>query len=94
MDIRRDSPTFSQWTSVILSESNKKQMWIPPGFAHGFLVLSENADFEYKCTDYYDGDDEYSIAWNDPELGIQWPEASPILSARDLNAPNFRDIFG
>ncbi len=83
VDIRPDSPTFGQWEGVILSEQNKWQFWVPPGLAHGFLVLSESADFEYKCTDYYDPDDEGCLIWNDPAVGIQWPLADPLLSDKD-----------
>lgn len=86
VDIRQDSPTFGKWEAVILSEENKKQFWVPPGFAHGFLVLSDIADFEYKCTDYYDPSDEGSILWNDPELNIPWPIENPNLSAKDKSA--------
>ncbi len=84
VDIRKDSPTFGQWAGVILSEENKRQFWVPPGLAHGFVVLSETADFEYKCTDYYDPSDEGCLIWNDPSVGIEWPEGiEPILSAKD-----------
>lgn len=86
VDIRQGSPTFGQWEAVILSEENKKQFWVPPGFAHGFVVLSDIADFEYKCTDYYDPSDEGSILWNDPELNIPWPIENPNLSAKDKSA--------
>jgi dTDP-4-dehydrorhamnose 3,5-epimerase len=86
VDIRQKSPTFGQWHAVILSEDNKKQFWVPPGFAHGFVVLSSMADFEYKCTDYYDAFDEKSILWNDPDLSISWPIKDPILSEKDANA--------
>jgi len=92
VDIRKESSTFGQWESVILSEENKTQFWIPPGFAHGFLVLSEIADFEYKCTNYYDPDDEGSILWNDPTLDIPWPIDEPILSDKDINAPLLTDL--
>jgi dTDP-4-dehydrorhamnose 3,5-epimerase len=92
VDLRRDSPSFGQWHGVVLNENNKRQLWVPPGFAHGFLVLSDVADFEYKCTDYYDPDDEGSISWNDPELAIEWPEVSGIkLSDKDAGAPAFSD---
>ena len=94
LDIRSDSSTFGQWEGVILSEENKNQFWVPPGFAHGFLVLSETADFEYKCTDYYDPSDESSILWNDPDLNISWPLDDPILSKKDASAEkwvNFKD---
>lgn len=83
VDLRPESPTFKQWVGEILSESNYKQLWVPPGFAHGFLVLSTHADFEYKCTDYYYPDDEICLAWNDPEIGIEWPTDNPTLSAKD-----------
>lgn len=92
VDIRPDSNTFGQWEGVILSEENKKQLWVPPGFAHGFLVLSDVADFEYKCTDYYDPSDEGSILWNDPDLKIDWPMLNPILSEKDSSAPCLVDI--
>jgi dTDP-4-dehydrorhamnose 3,5-epimerase len=92
IDIRKESPTFGEWESVILSEDNKKQIWVPPGFAHGFVVLSDYADFEYKCTDYYDPSDEGGILWSDPELDISWPISNPILSAKDENAKLFFDL--
>jgi dTDP-4-dehydrorhamnose 3,5-epimerase len=86
VDIRKGSATFGEWEGVILSEDNKKQFWVPPGFAHGFVVLSDIADFEYKCTDFYDSTDEGSILWSDPDLGIQWPVQNPIVSAKDAVA--------
>ena len=86
VDIRPDSSTFGAWHAVILSEDNKKQFWVPPGFAHGFMVLSDIVDFEYKCTDYYDPSDEGSILWSDPALSIPWPLKNPILSQKDANA--------
>ncbi|MEZ9109838.1 dTDP-4-dehydrorhamnose 3,5-epimerase [Vibrio cyclitrophicus] len=92
VDIRQGSPTYGQWEGVILSEHNKKQFWVPPGFAHGFVVLSDTADFEYKCTDFYDPSDEGCIRWNDPELGIEWPWLDPILSVKDAKADWFRDL--
>jgi dTDP-4-dehydrorhamnose 3,5-epimerase len=92
VDIRQDSPTIGQWEGVILSEVNKRQFWVPPGFAHGFLVLSETADFEYKCTDYYDPSDEGSVLWNDPDLDIPWPIATPILSNKDASAHRLVDL--
>lgn len=90
VDIRKNSPRFSQWVGVELSEANQRQLWVPPGFAHGFLVTSESADFLYKTTDYYAPEHERCIAWNDPALGITWPlEAlmgrAPQLSAKDQN---------
>jgi len=92
LDIRKGSPTFGEWEGVILSEDNKKQFWLPPGFAHGFVVLSDTADFEYKCTDYYDPSDEGSILWNDPDLDIPWPIANPVLSAKDESAKRLVDL--
>ncbi|MCE0489469.1 dTDP-4-dehydrorhamnose 3,5-epimerase [Pantoea sp. Mb-10] len=83
VDIRPESPTFKQWVGVILSEENKTQFWIPPGLAHGFVVLSDFADFEYKCTNYYDPSSEGCLLWNDPEVGIKWPVESPLLSVKD-----------
>lgn len=84
VDIRKGSPTYGQWAGVILSEENKRQFWVPPGLAHGFVVLSDVADFEYKCTDYYDPTDEGCLMWNDSAAGIEWPEGiEPILSAKD-----------
>ena len=92
VDIRKESPTYAHWDATILSDRNKKQVWVPPGFAHGFLVLSERADFEYKCTSYYVPDDEHTILWSDPDLAIEWPNDSPILSVKDANAPILADI--
>jgi dTDP-4-dehydrorhamnose 3,5-epimerase len=85
VDIRRSSPTFGKWVGAILSEQNKAQFWVPAGFAHGFLVLSETAEFLYKTTDYYAPEHEQCIAWNDPFLNIQWPDLgeAPKLSAKD-----------
>lgn len=84
VDIRKDSPTFGRWVGEVLSGENKRQMWIPGGFAHGFLVLSESAEFLYKTTDYYAPTHERSIAWNDPGLNIAWPlEGAPLLSGKD-----------
>jgi dTDP-4-dehydrorhamnose 3,5-epimerase len=84
VDIRRSSPTFGQWAGAILSGQNHRQMWVPEGFAHGFVVLSETADFLYKTTDYYAPEHERCIVWNDPEIGIEWPfDWEPVLSAKD-----------
>ena len=86
MDIRRSSPTFGQWVGVELSASNHRMLWIPAGFAHGFYVLSESADFQYKCTDFYNPAAEKSILWNDSDLNISWPLVNgqaPLLSAKD-----------
>jgi len=92
VDIRKGSATFGEWEGVILSEDNKKQFWVPPGFAHGFVVLSDTADFEYKCTDYYDPSDEGSILWSDPDLDIPWPIANPVLSTKDKSAKRLVDL--
>ncbi|WP_148877342.1 dTDP-4-dehydrorhamnose 3,5-epimerase [Serratia marcescens] len=83
VDIRPGSPTFGQWEGVILSEENKTQFWVPPGLAHGFVVLSDIADFEYKCTNYYDPSSEGCLIWNDPTVGIEWPIDAPLLSDKD-----------
>ena len=84
VDIRKSSPTFGQWVGVELSEDNHHQLWVPAGFAHGFLVLSNSADFLYKVTDYYAPEFECCIAWNDPDIGIEWPiEDLPVLSSKD-----------
>ena len=92
VDINPDSPTYGQYEGVILSAENKRQFWVPPGYAHGFLVLSDTADFEYKCTDYYDPADEGSLLWNDSEVGIDWPIKNPQLSAKDAIAPTLRQL--
>jgi len=92
VDIRKGSTTFGKWVGVILSENNKKQFWVPPGFAHGFVVLSDFADFEYKCTDYYDPSDEGCILWSDPDLDISWPIANPTLSTKDKSAKRIADL--
>lgn len=85
VDVRKSSPTFGQWVGVELSESNHRQLWVPAGFAHGFLVTSDSADFLYKTTDYYAPEHERCIAWNDPGVGVVWPlEGAPQLSAKDL----------
>lgn len=87
VDLRRSSPTFGKWVGELLSEDNKKQLWVPEGFAHGFLVLSDTAEFLYKTTDYYAPAHERSILWNDPDIGIVWPTADkPLLSPKDLAA--------
>lgn len=92
VDIRRGSKTYGKWVGVTLSAENRRQVWMPPGFAHGFLVLSETADFLYKTTDFYAPECERCIAWNDPDLAIQWPiEESPLLSAKDAQGIAFRD---
>lgn len=86
VDVRVGSPTFGKWTSAFLSGDNFKQLYVPPGFAHGFAVLSDVVDVEYKCTDYYDPSDELTVRWNDPAIGIEWPVPEPTLSARDSAA--------
>lgn len=93
VDIRKSSATFGQWIGRILSADNKEIFWVPPGFAHGFLVLSDTAEFVYKCTDYYAPGDEYGIRWDDPELGIDWPHDAlpPNLSEKDKTAPLLKD---
>jgi dTDP-4-dehydrorhamnose 3,5-epimerase len=88
VDLRRSSPTFGKWTGVILSGENKRQFWIPEGFAHGFYVLSETADFLYKTTNYYSPECDCSLYWNDHSLSIDWGISSPILSEKDANAPH------
>ena len=93
VDIRKSSSTFGKWVGVELSDHNKKQLWLPAGFAHGFLVLSEYADFLYKTTDYYDAEYERCIHWNDPVIGINWPmDLSPRLSAKDLKGKQLATI--
>ena len=87
VDVRRHSPTFGAWVSVTLSADNFRQVYIPPGFAHGFCVVSDVAQVEYKCTDLYDPESEIGVAWNDPAIGITWPVATPILSERDQRHP-------
>lgn len=92
VDIRRSSPTFGQWVGETLTAENKKQMWVPQGFAHGFVVLSDYAEFLYKTTDYWAPDFERSILWNDPDLNIDWPmNAAPVLSTKDQNGVRFRN---
>ncbi|AYH15258.1 dTDP-4-dehydrorhamnose 3,5-epimerase [Pectobacterium parmentieri] len=92
VDIRPNSPTYGVWEGIILSEENKTQFWLPPGLAHGFVVLSDFADFEYKCTDYYDPSDEGCLLWNDPEVGIEWPISDPLLSEKDKLGRLFKDL--
>ena len=86
VDIRVGSPTFGRWTGTILSGENKRQLYIPPDFAHGFLVTSEGALFFYKCTDYYHPASEGTVLWNDPDIGIEWPTDAPVLSDKDRAA--------
>ena len=92
VDLRKSSPTFGRWVGFALSAENRRMAWIPPGFAHGFLVISESAEFLYKTTDYYAPQHEKTILWNDSEIGIRWPLAGrPVLSAKDSNGTRFRD---
>jgi len=91
VDLRKSSPTFGQWVSCLLSAENKRLFWVPPGFAHGFLVLSEAAEFLYKTTDYYAPQHERCLLWNDPDLAIAWPsEAEPVLSKKDSSGQPFK----
>ena len=91
VDIRKGSPMFGKWVGAILSEDNQQQLYVPPGFAHGFCTLSEQADFLYKCTDLYAPGDEYGIAWDDPELAVEWPQLVYLLSDKDLENPKLSD---
>lgn len=91
VDIRRNSPTFGRWEGVLLSAENKRQFYVPKGFAHGFCVLSDIAEFAYKCGDYYSPKDERGIAWDDPEIAIDWPLTHPILSERDKTHPKLSE---
>ncbi len=94
VDIREGSVTFGQWVGVLLSAENKRQLWVPEGFAHGFYVTSEDAEFVYKCTDYYNPKAEHSLLWNDPDLAIEWPlVGEPLLSAKDTIAIEFKNIL-
>jgi dTDP-4-dehydrorhamnose 3,5-epimerase len=92
VDVRFGSPTFGRHIAVELSEDNRRQIWVPRGFAHGFLVLSEIADFSYKCDEFYSPPDEFSLRWNDPAVGIEWGIDAPTLSARDAAAPTLADL--
>jgi len=92
VDMRKDSPTFGQWAGVLLSAENKRQLWVPEGFAHGFYVTTDEAEFVYKCTDIYNPSSEVSIKWDDPEINIKWPvpaDQAPLLSAKDENGLSF-----
>jgi dTDP-4-dehydrorhamnose 3,5-epimerase len=92
VDIRRGSPTFGRWVGIELSGENHRQMYIPPGFAHGFCVLSDSADFLYKCSTFYAPDDEYGILWSDPDIGIQWPGADFQMSVKDAGNSLLKDM--
>jgi dTDP-4-dehydrorhamnose 3,5-epimerase len=94
VDIRRSSPTFGKWVGVVLSAENHHMLWVPPGFAHGYLVLSDSADFLYKVTDFWAPAHERAIRWNDPDIGVKWPlpaAIEPVLSGKDAGAPHLRD---
>ena len=94
VDMRENSPTFGQWVGEILSAENKRQLWVPEGFAHGFYVLTDEAEFTYKCTDYYNPKAEHSLIWNDETVGIEWPlEGEPSLSAKDLAGKILKDAM-
>jgi dTDP-4-dehydrorhamnose 3,5-epimerase len=95
VDIRRSSARFGQWVGVVLNDTNHHMLWVPPGFAHGYLALSEEIDFLYKCTDYYAPQHERAIRWDDPQLGVKWPlpaGIAPILSSKDAVAPLFNQV--
>ncbi len=92
VDVRVGSPTFGRWQGLVLSSTNKLQFYIPPGFAHGFCVLSERALFSYKCTEFYEAPSELGVAWDDPDIGIEWPIETPQLSAKDAKNPLLKDI--
>ena len=93
VDIRPGSPTFGRWVGVRLSGENFRQLYVPPGFAHGFCVLSEVVNVEYKCTDFYDAADEIGLAWNDPDVGIEWPIRDPIVSDKDRHLPVLKNLL-
>lgn len=93
VDLRTSSPTFGKWLGTYLSEANRRQIYVPPGFAHGFCVISEIADFLYKCTDYYAPAHQHCIIWNDPDLNIDWPIKAPILSVKDREGLRFCDAL-
>jgi dTDP-4-dehydrorhamnose 3,5-epimerase len=91
VDIRKGSPHFGKWFGAELSEENLRMLWIPPGFAHGFCAMSDVADLSYKCTELYDAKSDRAILWNDPDIGIEWPVAGPVLSPKDAAAPRLKD---
>jgi dTDP-4-dehydrorhamnose 3,5-epimerase len=92
VDVRPGSRTFGRWVGETLSAENFRQLWVPPGFLHGFCVTSESAEIEYKCTELYHPEDELGVAWNDPDLAIRWPISTPLLSAKDASLPRLRDV--
>jgi len=94
VDLRRQSPTFGEWVGVTLSEENHRQLWVPPGFAHGFCAMSDEADVIYKCTEVWDASSDRCLRWNDPAIGIEWPlprDIVPVLSVKDQHAPALID---
>jgi len=93
VDVRRGSPTFGRWVSAILSGTNFRQLYVPPGFVHGFCVLSDTAEVEFKVTDFYAPHDELAVLWNDPEIGIEWPIRDPVVSEKDLRAPRLAEVL-
>lgn len=94
LDVRRSSPTYGQWVGEVLSAENKRMMWVPPGFAHGFLVMSDTAEFLYKTTDFYAPDHEQIIVWNDPDIAIEWPiDVEPAVSSKDAAGNRFKDAI-
>jgi dTDP-4-dehydrorhamnose 3,5-epimerase len=92
VDLNPGSTTFGRWVGTTLSDTNMRQLWIPPGYAHGFVVISDVADYEYKCTEYYDASAETGVVWNDPDLKIAWPCDNPILSAKDRRLPTLAEL--
>lgn len=95
VDVRRSSPTFGQWVGEYLSAANRRMMWVPPGFAHGFLVMSERVEFLYKCTDFYDPSSERTLLWNDPTIGVEWPlpaAVTPIVSDKDRKGATWETL--
>jgi dTDP-4-dehydrorhamnose 3,5-epimerase len=92
VDVRIGSPSFGKWISVELSDDNGWQLYIPVGFAHGFVAMTDNVVFTYKCSDYYASDSEHTVRWNDPTIGVAWPETSPIIAPKDANAPLLGDL--
>ncbi|OIO10084.1 MAG: dTDP-4-dehydrorhamnose 3,5-epimerase [Elusimicrobia bacterium CG1_02_63_36] len=92
VDIRKGSASFGRWVGVELTGENHKQLWVPPGFAHGFSTLSDEVDFAYKCTDFYDASDEIGIVWNDPDIGVDWRLREPVLSKKDAALPTLKEV--
>ena len=93
VDARRGSPTFRRWVGVRLSSDNFLQLWVPPGFLHGFCVLGDSAEVAYKCTEFWDPSSEISVRWDDPDIGIEWPIKDPVLSAKDAAAPRLAELL-